>query len=197
MSFRGAAAAHEAHVAGVTPRCMKHPCKQRKRARCQLWLHAVGSQSYATRLRRSCDRDLITCSLHFYSAVEAAMPHHWQSPYARDRGDGSLQAKRPRTKGEQNSIKAAVGDTPLSLNQLSVLNERHGVKPLSLVGGCYALRVTMDIKRSSLNAMRACLPIGLRHERACGCGECVIVARRSVHMRCEPHVINQRSPPSL
>ena len=63
-----------------------------------------------------------------------------------------MQAKRPRTKAEQNSIKAAVGDTPLSLNQLSVLNERHGVKPLSLVGGCYPLRATIGIKRSSLNA---------------------------------------------
>ena len=102
MSFRGASAAHEAHVARATPRCMKHPCKQRKGARSQLWLHAVGSQSYATRLRWSCDRDLIKCSLHFYSAVEAAMPHHWQSPCARDRGDGSLQAKCPRTKAEQN-----------------------------------------------------------------------------------------------
>ena len=41
---------------------------------------------YLTRLRWSCDRDLIKCSLHFYSAVEAAMPHHWQSPCARDPG---------------------------------------------------------------------------------------------------------------
>ena len=152
MFFRGAAAAHEAHVARATPRCMKHPRKQRKRARCQLWLHAMGSWSYATRLRWSCERDLIKYSLHVYSAVEAAVPHHWQSPCARDRGDGSLQAKRPRTKAEQNSRKAAVGDTPLSLNQLSVLNERHGVKPLSLVGGCYPLRATIGIKRSSLNA---------------------------------------------
>ena len=37
----------------------------------------------------------------------------------------------------------------------------------------------------------------VRDGRACGCGECVIVARPSVHMPCKPHVIRQRSPPSF
>ena len=37
----------------------------------------------------------------------------------------------------------------------------------------------------------------VRDERAYGCGEYVIVARRSAHMLCKAHVINQRSPPSL
>ena len=73
MYFGGAAAAREAYVARATPRCMKHPCKQRTRARRQLRLHAVGSQSNATRLRWSCDRDLIKCSLHLYFTVEAIM----------------------------------------------------------------------------------------------------------------------------
>ena len=36
----------------------------------------------------------------------------------------------------------------------------------------------------------------VRDGRAYDCGECVIVARRSAHMLCKPHVINQRSPPS-
>ena len=73
MYFWGAAAAYETHVARATPRCMKHSCKQGARALCQLRLHAVGSQSNATRLRWSCDRDLIKCSLHLYFTVEAIM----------------------------------------------------------------------------------------------------------------------------
>ena len=38
--FRGSSRrAREAYVARATFRCMKHPCKQRTRARCQLRLH--------------------------------------------------------------------------------------------------------------------------------------------------------------
>ena len=101
MYFLGAAVAYEAHVARATPRCMKHSCKQRTRARCQLRLHAVGSQSNATRLRWSCDRDLIKCSLYFYSTVEAVMPQHWRALEV-------MEACKQNVQGEKRNRTAAV-----------------------------------------------------------------------------------------
>ena len=98
MYFGGAAAAREAYVARATPRCMKHPCKQRTRARRQLRLHAVGSQSNATRLRWSCDCDLIKYSLHFYSRAEAVMPQHWRALEVMEACKQNVQCeKRSRT----------------------------------------------------------------------------------------------------
>ena len=99
--FEGAAAAHEAYVARVTYKCMERPIKQRTRARCQLRLHAVGSQSNATRLRWSCDRDLIKYSLHFYSRAEAVMPQHWRALEV-------MEACKQNVQGEKRNRTAAV-----------------------------------------------------------------------------------------